>query len=149
MANAVEVIESVPFVCLSVCLSLWELHCVALPQWYRTAWCTTDLHCAPPTCVVHHGAQGGPITIMHMCLSIKGKVLLGKRTVDYGTWEVRQRWGLFIFVFTLCCTLWRLSLSNKSCNYLAGSSLRCLIIFTPILGTCISYQAKCDHRFAS
>ena len=24
----------------------------------KTTLCTTDLHCAPPTCIVHHGAQG-------------------------------------------------------------------------------------------
>ena len=22
-----------------------------------------DLHCVPPTCIVHHGAQGGPMSV--------------------------------------------------------------------------------------
>ncbi len=26
----------------------------------RATLCTIDLCCAPPTCIVHHGAQGGP-----------------------------------------------------------------------------------------
>ncbi len=43
-------------VCLSVCLGLWEL-CCALPQWCRTMSWTTDLYCAPPTCIVHHGVN--------------------------------------------------------------------------------------------
>ena len=33
-----------------------EVHC-ALPQSYRAMLRATDLHCAPTTCVVHHGAQ--------------------------------------------------------------------------------------------
>ena len=39
-------------------MRLWKL-CCALVQQYRVTLCTTDLHChcAPPTCVVHHGAQ--------------------------------------------------------------------------------------------
>ena len=43
--------------CLSVCLSQ------CLPQLYRTTLCTTDLRCAPPTCVVHHGARRGPMSV--------------------------------------------------------------------------------------
>ncbi len=27
--------------------------------------CTTDLHCAPPGCVVHHGAQGVPMSLVY------------------------------------------------------------------------------------
>ncbi len=42
----------------SVCLGLWGLRC-APPRGYRTMLCTTDLRCAPPGSVVHHGAQGG------------------------------------------------------------------------------------------
>ncbi len=34
------------------------LRCAPL-QWYRAPLCTIDLHCAPPTCIVHHGAEGG------------------------------------------------------------------------------------------
>ncbi len=56
-APPVEVIESVPSV-VCVCVSLWDLHC-ATSRGYRTSLCTTNLRCAPPTCVVHHGAQGG------------------------------------------------------------------------------------------
>ena len=29
----------------------------------RTALCTTHLHCAPPTCFVHHGAHGRPMSV--------------------------------------------------------------------------------------
>ena len=35
----------------------------APPSEYRTMLCTIDLRCAPPTCVVHYGAQGGPVSI--------------------------------------------------------------------------------------
>ena len=35
------------------------LHCAPL-QKYRAMLCTIDLRCAPPTCIVHHGAHGGP-----------------------------------------------------------------------------------------
>ena len=42
--------ESVP----SVCVGLWELRC-APPCGYRTTLCSTNLHCAPPTCTVHKG----------------------------------------------------------------------------------------------
>ena len=31
---------------------------------YRTTMCTIELHCAPPTCVVHHGTQGRPIYVV-------------------------------------------------------------------------------------
>ena len=45
-------------------LSVWvcdrALHCVP-PHGYHTTLCTTDLHCAQPGCIVHHGAQGSPI----------------------------------------------------------------------------------------
>ena len=44
-------------VCLSVCLGLWDL-CCAPHREYRTLLC--NRHCAPPTYIVHHGAQGGP-----------------------------------------------------------------------------------------
>ncbi len=30
---------------------------------HQPALCTTDLHFAPPTCIVHHGAQGGPMSM--------------------------------------------------------------------------------------
>ncbi len=43
----------------SVHLGLWDL-CCALSQRYRTTLCSTNLLCAAPTCVAHHGAQGGP-----------------------------------------------------------------------------------------
>ena len=38
---------------LSVHLDLRDLRC-APPRGYRTTFCTTDLHCAPLNCVVHH-----------------------------------------------------------------------------------------------
>ncbi len=41
----------VMYVCESVQLGLWELHCLP-PQWYRTTLCITELHRAPPTCIV-------------------------------------------------------------------------------------------------
>ncbi len=44
---------------LSVCACLWNVHCAPL-QWHRAMLCTTNLRCAPPTYVVHHGAQGRP-----------------------------------------------------------------------------------------
>ncbi len=46
-------------ICLvaTVCLGLWNLRCAPL-QWYGAMLCTINLHCAPPTCDVHHGAQG-------------------------------------------------------------------------------------------
>ncbi len=43
-------------------MGLWELH-GAPPRGYSTMLCTTDLSCAPSTCVVHHGAQGGPMSV--------------------------------------------------------------------------------------
>ena len=43
----------------SFCLSLLTcLHCAPF-QWYLATLCTTNLHCAPPNCVVHHGAERG------------------------------------------------------------------------------------------
>ncbi len=48
-------------VCLSVCLGLLEL-CCAPPREYRTTLCTTELHCVLSSCIVHHGAQGGPMS---------------------------------------------------------------------------------------
>ena len=45
---------------LFVCLGLQSLQCAKL-QWYRATLCIIDLHCAPPTCVVHHGAHCRPI----------------------------------------------------------------------------------------
>ena len=38
---------------------LLVLHCVPL-QWHGPTLFTNDLRCASSTCVVHHGAQGGP-----------------------------------------------------------------------------------------
>ncbi len=40
----------------------WDLHC-APPRGYRTTLCTTDLRSAPPGSIVHHGAQGGPMSV--------------------------------------------------------------------------------------
>ena len=59
-ASAVEVIKLVSSVC--VCLGVWDLHC-SPPCDYRTTLCTIDLRCAPPTCVVHHGEQGGTMSV--------------------------------------------------------------------------------------
>ncbi len=67
-ASAVTVIESVQ----CVCVGLWDL-CCALPQRYRTTLCTTDLRCAPPTCIVHHRTRPG----VHVCQSIRARGLLG------------------------------------------------------------------------
>ena len=50
------------FVCLSECMGLREL-CCSPPRGYRTTFCTTNLHCAPSSCIVHHGAQGAPMSV--------------------------------------------------------------------------------------
>ncbi len=60
-------------VCLAVCLGLWD-RCLAPPSEYRTTLCTIDLCCAPPTCVVHHGAQGGPIVFLCLTTNMQIKV---------------------------------------------------------------------------
>ncbi len=52
--SAVEVIESV----LSVCVGFVRPMLCTTSWVYKTMLCTNDLHCATPTCVVHHGAQG-------------------------------------------------------------------------------------------
>ena len=41
----------------------WNLCCASL-QWYRATLCTIDLQCGPPTCIVHHGAQGRSTNIV-------------------------------------------------------------------------------------
>ena len=50
-----------PLYCLL--MVFWEglrgLCCAPLQQ-HRATLCTIDLHCAPSTCVVHHGAEAGP-----------------------------------------------------------------------------------------
>ena len=50
----------ITFASTSVKMHTWVVRatlCTTL--WNRTTLCTTDLHCAPPSCVVHHGKQGG------------------------------------------------------------------------------------------
>ena len=73
-ASAIDVIESIPFVCVSGFVR-------------ATMSCTTDLSCAPPTCVVHHGAQGGQSytlcvwvcgTYVHVSIN-SGKRTLGQK----------------------------------------------------------------------
>ena len=78
--------------CLSVSLGLWDLRC-ALPQRYMTTLCTTDLHCASPTCIVH---------MMH-----KG---------DLCPWEVEVAPRHFIFFSGShgTCTKWTLFHISKS-----------------------------------
>ncbi len=49
-----------------VCVGLWELHCAPL-RGYRTMLYTINLCCAPPSCVVQHGAQGGPMSVRRWC----------------------------------------------------------------------------------
>ncbi len=49
----------ISLVCVSVCVCLWKLRCAPI-QRHRATLYTIDLHCAPPNCVVHHGAQGVP-----------------------------------------------------------------------------------------
>ncbi len=61
-SSAVEFIELMPFVCLCESGGLWDLHCAPICG-YRTMLYTTDLRCVPPTCVVHHDAQGGPMSV--------------------------------------------------------------------------------------
>ncbi len=51
--SVVEVIELDPSVCV-VCETYVVHHLNG------KGLCTNDLRCAPPACVVHHGAQGGP-----------------------------------------------------------------------------------------
>ena len=60
----VEVMESVP--------SVWacERYVVHHLMRYRTMLCTTDMRCAPLTCIVHHGAQGGPVLSVSVCVWI-------------------------------------------------------------------------------
>ena len=55
------ILKSPSFYDVCVCLGFWNLRCAPLCG-YRTTLCTTDLRCAPPTCVVHHVAQGGPMS---------------------------------------------------------------------------------------
>ena len=44
----------------AVSFDLQKLWCAPL-QCHRATLCTIDLHCAPLTCNVHHGAEGGSI----------------------------------------------------------------------------------------
>ncbi len=54
-ALAVEVIKTEPFVCLCV----WVCESCVLHHFVGTG-----LRCAPlTTCAVHHGAQGGPMSV--------------------------------------------------------------------------------------
>ena len=46
--------------CLLVNQDLWDRCCVPLQQHTATLW-TTDLHCAPPTYMMHHGTQHIPV----------------------------------------------------------------------------------------
>ena len=48
--------------CSHAQMGLWEL-CCAPPRECRTTLCIIDMCSAPPTCVVHHGAQGGPRSV--------------------------------------------------------------------------------------
>ena len=56
-------------ICPFHCFGLWDLCCAPSSE-YRTLLCTV-LHCAPPTFVVHHGAQGGPMQCCQsQCFSV-------------------------------------------------------------------------------
>ncbi len=76
--SAVEVIELVPAVCLSVRPSGFESYIVHHLM-------GAGLRCAPPTCAVHHGAQGRPNFLRSVCQSFIPPGPLGKRTVHGGS----------------------------------------------------------------
>ena len=52
--SVVEVIELQP----SMCVSMWVCETYVVHHLV-----STGLHCAPLTCIVHHGAQGGPMSV--------------------------------------------------------------------------------------
>ena len=55
-----QLIKTEPYVCVD--MGLWDLRC-APPRWFRTMLYTIDLRCPPLGCIVHHGAQGGPLSV--------------------------------------------------------------------------------------
>ncbi len=57
---------------LSFHLSVWVCEtCCAPPFGYRTTLCTTDLHCAPPGCVVQHGGQRSCVKVKSHWIKVK------------------------------------------------------------------------------
>ncbi len=96
-------------VCVSACLGLWELYW-ALPQWYRTTLCTTNQHCAPLACIVHHGVQGGPMFMrsrghpLDLCMSVIPKDFgaRGQHSPDCGWGLFQKKWKLKIEMSEMC-----------------------------------------------
>ncbi len=78
-------------------MCLWDLRCAPL-QSYRDMLSTIDLHCAPLTCVMHHGAQGGPtclrsrVTPNIFCAcsmwTTKNWKMLGVTPTSHGLWSL-------------------------------------------------------------
>ena len=74
---------------------------------YHVTWCHG---CRQMSCTFYE--ERPPVSI---CLSIRAKGLVGKRTVDYRMREVCQRWGVFIscidsVIWQVNCISWLLKL---------------------------------------
>ncbi len=97
--------------CVFVYVGLWDIR-FAPPQQYRTTLCSTNLCCAAPTCVVHHGAQGRPISVR-------------SRSVYVGLWDLRcvplqQYMAMLCTTDLRCAGLWGLGCAPHRCNRLTS-----------------------------
>ncbi len=79
---------------LSICLGLWDLHCVPLQRLRATF----ELRCALPTCVVHFGAQGRP----NFFRSSRTQAMFDGSLMAYSLLAIIYQTAVQGYLFALC-----------------------------------------------